>query len=87
MITKEIIENRIDYISQFCQTKIRSNVNIESIADYFIVTIHGGNNGYGRLTNYLSDLKLIVDQFDDTWLIDWTNDCVDDIWYFKFAVR
>lgn len=87
MITKEIIENRINYIRQFCKTRIRSNINVEPIADYFIVTICGGNNGYGRLTNYLSDLKLIIDQFDDTWLIDWINDCVDDIWYFKFAVR
>lgn len=86
MITKEIIKDRINYISQFCQTKIKVT-NIESITDYFIVTIYGGNNGYGRLTNYLSDLKLIIDQFDDTWLIDWTNDCLDDAWSFKFAIR
>ena len=82
-----LIEKRINYIRQFCQTRIKSDINIEPIADYFIITIYGGNNGYGRLTNYLSDLKLIIDQFDDTWLIDWTNDCVDDVWYFKFAVR
>lgn len=62
----------------------------EETRDYmwcFTVSISGGDNGHGRFSNYLEDVKHIIDQFDRTWLIKWENDCPDDVWYLKFGIE
>ena len=59
----------------------------EDALNYWIVTLYGGENGRGRFSNYLEDVKHIIDQFDHTWLIKWENDCLDDVWTLKFGIR
>lgn len=61
--------------------------SVEEFPDHFIVTLSGGLNGYGRFSNYLEDVKHIIDQFDQVCLIEWKNDCLDDIWTLKILIK
>lgn len=87
MINESIIRYRISRILEKCQTNIICE-EIKNRDNYFIVKFYGGDNGFGRLTDYLSDIKLIVDQFEeDVWLIDWTNDTPDDFWILRIGIQ
>lgn len=86
MITDNIAKELINEILPFCKTKIVCD-KIEQKIDHYEITLLGGNNGLGRLTNYLSDLKLIVDQFDNAWLIKCMSDNLDDLWMIRLGVK
>lgn len=86
MISESVIRYRISKVLKRCQTNI-SCEEIEPQDNYFIVKLYGGDNGWGRLTNYISDIKLIVDQFEDVWLIDWINDAPDDVWVLRIGIQ
>lgn len=86
MITSSIAKELINEILPFCKTKIECD-RIEQKLDHCEITLLGGNNGLGRLTNYLSDLKLIVDQFDSAWLIKYIPDNLYDLWMIRLGVR
>ena len=64
-----------------------TKISDKDVSDYWIVTLSGGKNGRGRFSNYLEDVKHVIDQFDHTWLIKWENDCLDDVWTLKFGIR
>lgn len=53
----------------------------------YIVKLHGGANGYGRLTNYLTEIKTIVDLFNDVVLVDWYSDIPDDIYNVTLSIK
>lgn len=67
--------------------------SVEEMDDYDILTIHGGLNGSGDFHYYLTQILAIVLQFEselnvnDIWLIDWINDCPDDVWTLRIGVR
>lgn len=86
MISESVIRYRISKVLKRCQTNITCE-EIEPQDNYFIVKLYGGDNGWGRLTNYISDIKLIVDQFEDVWLIDWINDAPDDVWVLRIGIQ
>lgn len=86
MISESVIRYRISKALKRCQTNIKCE-EIEPQDNYFIVKLYGGDNGWGRLTNYISDIKLIVDQFEDVWLIDWINDAPDDVWVLRIGIQ
>lgn len=86
MIDASTIRYRISKVKDLCRGKIKCD-KIEPRDNYYIVTIYGGDNGWGRLTNYLHDVKLIVDQFEDVWLIDWINDAPDDVWVLRIGIQ
>lgn len=65
-----------------------------------IVTVFGGANGGGIANEsnfkiYLAIVKKFVgklldfntDLFADAWLIDWDNDCCDDVWTLRFVLQ
>lgn len=86
MIGPSTIRYRISKIKNLCRGRIEVH-EIEPKDNYYIVTIYGGDNGWGRLTNYLTDVKLIIDQFEDVWLIDWINDAPDDVWVLRIGIQ
>ena len=86
MISESVIRYRISKVLKRCQTNITCE-EIEPQDNYFIVKLYGGDNGWGRLTNYISDIKLIVYQFEDVWLIDWINDAPDDVWVLRIGIQ
>lgn len=60
--------------------------------DDYIITVFGGCNGAGterKLVTYLAVVKKLVkkllEQFGHVWLIDWSNDCADDVWTVRLA--
>ena len=55
--------------------------------NHYVVTLYGGLNGCGRLHNYLHDIQKIINQFDNVWLVNWDNDCPDDVWVLKIGIR
>ena len=86
MITDNLVKELINDGLPFGNTKITCE-KIEQKIDHCEITLLGGNNGIGRLTNYLSDLKLIVDQFDTVWLIKCMPDNLDDLWMIRLGVK
>lgn len=64
-----------------------------------IVTIFGGANGGGmrggcNLKHYLCLIRKLIGKlvgcckpFADAWLIDWDNDCADDVWTLRFVLK
>ena len=64
-----------------------------------IVTIFGGANGGGmqggcNLKYYLCLIRKLLEKlvgcckpFADAWLIDWDNDCCDDVWTLRFVLE
>ena len=64
-----------------------------------IVTIFGGANGGGmrggcNLKHYLCLVRKLLEKlvgcgkpFSDSWLIDWDNDCADDVWTLRLVLK
>ena len=64
-----------------------------------IVTIFGGANGGGmrggcNLKHYLCLVRKLLEKlvgclkpFQDSWLIDWDNDCADDVWTLRIVLE
>lgn len=64
--------------------------SVEYNKDYSIISIHGGLNGCGDILYYLDQVEHIVCELQghckDVWLVSWTNDCLDDVWYLKLGI-
>lgn len=64
-----------------------------------IVTLFGGANGGGmrggcNLKYYLCLVRKLLEKlvgvckpFEDAWLIDWDNDCADDVWTLRLVLK
>ena len=86
MITEYEIKQKIEQVIPDTDSKISIH-EISNQGSHYIVTLYGGLNGVGELFNYLNDVQYIVAQLDDVWLIDWSNDCLDDVWVLRLGVR
>lgn len=86
MINENIIRKLIEKTLPRTYSKITLDEIINK-NNHYVVTLYGGLNGYGRLHNYLNDVKEIINQFDNVWLINWDNDCPDDVWVLKIGIR
>lgn len=62
----------------------------------FVITVGGGANGDGnhdgseKFTDYLMLIRkfanLLSERLDvDVWLLDWKNDCLDDVWTLRLV--
>lgn len=68
---------------------------VENLDGYDIITIYGGFNGSGYFGAYITQVHEILIalsltyhiSMDDIWLIDWVNDCPDDVWTLRLGVR
>ena len=67
------------------------NIELESEDGYYVVTIYGGMNGCGDWRDYLTAIQQIFDlvskRLGHIWLVDLTNDCLDDVWDLQFGVQ
>ena len=58
---------------------------------YYILSLYGGLNGRGQFLFYLEDVaklvKKLMIRFDRIWLIEWKNDCPDDVFSLKLGMR
>jgi hypothetical protein len=89
-IEKFIINRISEVFTKYNIKKIKLNYITTEEEDghvYYIVRLLGGENGHGRFSNYLEDVKHIIDAFDHAWLINWTNDCLDDLWKLEFGIK
>lgn len=60
--------------------------NSDNVKNYF-VTIYGGANGHGRLTKYLSEIKDIVDLFNEVYMVGWDSDLIDDLFAVTLLIK
>lgn len=86
-----------DFIAalQMCKNKFNQfsfkNIEVDD-KNLIIATIYGGTNGCGTLSNYFNSLAILTNSlyqyfFIRSWLINIENDCLDDIFTAKFAIR
>lgn len=87
---KTVVKNLIEkYI-----TEKQYKISIMSVEDaqssdgehIIYVQLKGGLNGYGRLSNYLSEVRNIVNLFNNVHLIEWKPDNIDDIYYITLSI-
>ena len=100
MTTKEELElyckNAInDYRGDFTNLMFSSfeefeENELEPGKSYYVLTVAGGLNGRGQLLFYLEDVAKLVrklmTRFNYVWLIDWINDCPDDVFSLKIGL-
>lgn len=85
-----ISENCIKELIEKTIPRTHSKITLHEIinkGNHYVVTLYGGLNGCGRLHNYLNDVQEIINQFDNVWLVNWDNDCPDDVWTLKIGIR
>jgi hypothetical protein len=66
---------------------IKSNDDDNSDNNVYLVTIYGGANGHGRLTKYLSEIKDIVDLFNNIYMVNWDSDLLDDLFAITLLIK
>lgn len=66
---------------------IKSNDDDNSDNNVYLVTIYGGANGHGRLTKYLSEIKDVVDLFNEIYMVDWKSDLLDDLFAITLLIK
>lgn len=54
--------------------------------EHLILRIFGGENGPGKWSKYLTDIKKIINEFDG-WLISLNNDVLDDVWDLHIGIQ
>lgn len=68
-----------------------SDKESEDGGSYFILTVDGGLNGRGEFLFYLEDVtklvKKLMVRFNYVCLIDWFNDCPDDVFRLRLGLR
>lgn len=83
------IENKLNF-------KNSSNLKlckIQKIKDkftkeiHYIAEIYGGLNGNGEWVDYLDDIQYILVKIPNSWIVDLSCDCADDVWTLKVGFR
>lgn len=86
MITEYEIRQKIEKVIPDTDSSISIH-EISKQGTHYIVTLYGGLNGCGEFFDYLKDVQYIVLHLEGAWLIDWINDCPDDVWVLRIGVR
>ena len=60
--------------------------------DFYILKVAGGLNGPGKWTDYMADIKNLVDRLTsesghEVWIVKLDNDCLVDIFYIDLCIR
>lgn len=85
-----------DKIEKYLNFKNNSNLKlckVQRIRDkycdevYYIAEIYGGLNGNGEWVKYVEDIKYILSKIKDSWVIDLSCDCADDVWTLKVGFQ
>ena len=67
---------------------MRSSPN-EYTDKYYILKMYTGENGRGKWENYFSEMLGFVNNMKgkgyNIWMIDWINDCADDVSTIRFG--
>ena len=95
------IYHTVEEIVRDCQADPDERFNEDSMKIYslnrvegghYILEIGGGCNGGGsrhKLVTYCAVVKKLAkklyDRFGHVWLVDWKNDCCDDVWTLRIA--
>lgn len=81
-VIRKLIEDKIN------QKQYKMSLGkVEAFSEeLYIVEIHGGMNGFGRWSNYLTEIKDIVDLFDRVYLSDLNTDSMDDVYAFTLMI-
>lgn len=66
-------------------------VSIQSITnngDHLVVELNGGSNGQNDWITYIKQVGSIIKKLQPTksWIINWDNDCTDDVWYLNLGI-
>lgn len=85
---ENFIKNHIE--QEIRKKKYKLSVGLVKLDDdskSYIVTIYGGANGHGRLTRYLSEIKDIVDLFNEVYMVNWNSDLLDDLFSITLLIK
>ena len=83
---------KVDELNKFLSDKILNlGLNCVGYLNFSIrntrilITVYGGNNGKPDWESYFDQMKTIIGEFKDSWLVKLDNDCPDDVWHLKIG--
>ncbi len=89
--TADIHQTVIDNIAQVIKDELGDDLPNEYIDKFYIVKLYMGENGDGKWENYFSEMMNFVNNMKgkgyDIWMVDWINDCPDDVSTIRFGFR
>ena len=89
--TADIHQTVIDYIAEVIKDGVDDDLPNEYTDKYYILKMYTGENGRGKWENYFSEMLGFVNNMKgkgyNIWMIDWINDCADDVSTIRFGFR
>ena len=67
--------------------KVRVHSVEQQAEGYYIVTISGGSNGRGNWNLYIRQIGMIIDSLRNSWVIEITDNYLDDIWTLQLGFK
>lgn len=86
---KEISNKLFDAVEAVSSEQFPVNINkITNEGDHLKIELHGGSNGQNDWITYIKQVGSIIKRLQPTkcWVIDWHNDCLDDVWYLTLGI-
>lgn len=90
--TKEVF-NKVEKWLKFKNNSNLKLYKVQCIRDkqsnevHYIAEIYGGLNGNGEWAEYLDDIQYILLRIKDSWVVDLSCDCADDVWTLKVGFK
>ena len=83
------------YIADVIKDEVGQDIPNEYQSKRQVIFLHGGKNGDGEWKKYIQDVSKIFEKltietiggFKKAYLIDWTVDVADDVWYMWIGVK
>ena len=87
----DVRQTVIDCIAEVIKDEVGDDLPNEYMNKYYILQMYLGDNGGGKWENYFSEMLEFVNNMKekgyDIWMIDWINDCADDVSTIQFGFR
>lgn len=83
------IKKRLDFKnnSNLKLHKIYKVTNKQSNEIFYVAEIYGGLNGCGEWNNYLDDIQYALLKIGESWVVDLSCDCADDVWTLQIGFK
>lgn len=85
------LNKKLDSLTSIKNSKETSNLAVMDVflvdSDYYVIKLKGGLNGPGEWESYLKDMRAVVKELGNCYVIDVEVDVPDDVWVLYLGLR